>query len=74
MTTPILEDILQLSVSERLQLVEEIWDTITDTPEQLPLPKSQQDEIERRIEAHDQRSEVGLPWREALDSIRASNE
>ncbi len=33
MSTPILEDILQLSVSERIRLVEEIWDTIVDTPE-----------------------------------------
>jgi putative addiction module component (TIGR02574 family) len=74
MSTPILEDILQLSVSERLQLVEEIWDTIVDNPEQLPLPKAQQEEIERRIEAHDQRSRADLPWGEALDNLRVSNE
>lgn len=72
MNTQILEDILQLSVSERLQLVEDIWDTIADAPEQIPLPKAQQDEIVRRIEAHDQRPEAGLPWREALDRIRAT--
>ncbi len=74
MTTQMREDILQLSVSERLQLVEEIWDTIVDTAEQLPLPQAQQDEIKRRVEANEQHPEAGLPWREALDSIKANSE
>jgi putative addiction module component (TIGR02574 family) len=73
MATPILEDILQLSISERLQLVEEIWDTIADATEELPLSQAQREEIDRRLESYEQRPEAGLPWREALDKIRASN-
>ncbi|HKP52821.1 MAG TPA: addiction module protein [Chloroflexia bacterium] len=73
MTTQMLEEILQLSVPERLRLVEEIWDTISDTPEELPLSEAQREEIERRLEAYEQRPEEGRPWREVLDRIRASN-
>src|SRR5205823_6409693 len=47
MATPILEDILQLSISERIQLVEEIWDTIVDAPEQLLLTEAQRAELDR---------------------------
>lgn len=32
-----LEDILQLSVTERIQLAEDIWDNIAANPESLPL-------------------------------------
>jgi putative addiction module component (TIGR02574 family) len=74
MTTPMLEDILQLSVSERLQLVEEIWDTIADIPEELPLLEGQREEIERRVDLYDQRPEAGRPWREVLDRIRSDDE
>jgi putative addiction module component (TIGR02574 family) len=73
MATPILEDILQLSISERLQLVEEIWDTIADASEELPLSQAQREEIDRRLEAYEQRTEAGVPWREALDKIRTAN-
>jgi putative addiction module component (TIGR02574 family) len=70
---PILEDILQLSVAERIRLVEEIWDTIADTPEEFPLSQAQQDEIERRLESYEERPEAGLPWREVLDKIKDSD-
>ncbi len=63
MTTQVLEEILQLSVPERLRLVEEIWDTISDAPEELPLSEAQREEIERRLEAYEQRPEDGRPWR-----------
>ncbi len=69
MVTPILEDILQLSISERIQLVEEIWDTIVDAPEQLPLTEAQRAELDRRLDAHHDNLEAGLPWQKVRDGI-----
>jgi putative addiction module component (TIGR02574 family) len=74
MSTPILEDILQLSVSERIRLVEEISDTIVDAPEQLPLTEAQRDEIDRRIEEYRRNPEAGAAWRQVLDRMKASDE
>ena len=44
-------DTLGLPVAERLQLVEEIWDTIAAAPEALPLTEEDKRLIEERLEA-----------------------
>jgi len=46
---PILDEILQLPVDERLKLVEDIWDSIAATPELVPVPDWQRDELDRRL-------------------------
>ena len=47
-----LSDVLELSVSERIQLVEDIWDSIAKGPEPAPLTEAQRQELDRRLEAH----------------------
>jgi putative addiction module component (TIGR02574 family) len=44
-----LEDIKKLSVNERLDLLEKIWDSLADFPEALPLTEAQRHELDRRI-------------------------
>ena len=39
----------RLSVADRLALVQEIWDSIAATPEEVPLTPAQKQEIDRRI-------------------------
>jgi putative addiction module component (TIGR02574 family) len=43
---------VKLSVPERIQLVEDIWDSIAEMPEELPLTKAQQMEQDRRFESY----------------------
>jgi putative addiction module component (TIGR02574 family) len=71
MVTPVLSDILQLSIPERIQLVEDIWDTIAATPEQLALSEAQKDELDRRIEMYRQDTEAGISWQELKDKIQS---
>lgn len=47
-----LKEILQLSVAERVQLAEDIWDSIVAFPESLPVTDAQRRELDRRREAH----------------------
>lgn len=49
MPTELLESALKLSVEERLQLVEEIWDSIASTQEAMPLTQAQAEELDRRM-------------------------
>ncbi len=44
----VLEEIEKLSVTERLQIVEELWDGIARSNAELPVPQWQKDELERR--------------------------
>jgi putative addiction module component (TIGR02574 family) len=45
-------EILKLTVEERLQLIETIWNSIATGPEGLPLTDAQRREIDRRLERY----------------------
>ena len=60
-------DISQLSPSERLQLVEELWDSLT--PADIPLTPAQAKDLDRREALHRADPKRGRPWREVLDEI-----
>jgi putative addiction module component (TIGR02574 family) len=62
-------DIERLSAEERIQLAEELWDSLLDQPEQIPLTPAQEAELDRRLQAYRQDREPGEPWREALAKI-----
>jgi putative addiction module component (TIGR02574 family) len=57
-----LADLLNLSVSERILLVEDIWDSIAELPEAVVLSEEQREELDRRLEAYHQNSKTGSPW------------
>lgn len=59
-----LSDVLELSVSERLKLVEAIWDSIADAPEALELSDAQRAELDRRLEEYEANPGAGSPWSE----------
>jgi putative addiction module component (TIGR02574 family) len=63
-------DFLSLSVSERIQLVEDIWDSIAEVPESLSLTDEQVAELDRRLDAHHQNPSSGSPWEVVLGRIR----
>ena len=44
-------DVLELPVTERLQLVEDIWDTIASNPESLAITDADRELIDERLEA-----------------------
>ncbi|MEW6501426.1 MAG: addiction module protein [Thermodesulfobacteriota bacterium] len=66
-------DILKLSVAERILLVEDIWDSIAELPEELTLSEAQQQELDRRLEAYHQDPEAGSPWAEVRERIKAGH-
>lgn len=63
-------DILDLSVEERIQIVEDIWDSIAAVPEAVPLSEEQKKELDRRLEAYHRNPEAGSPWVEVRERIR----
>ena len=64
------EDILNLSVSERIQLVEDIWDSIADVPDAVVLTDDQKRELDNRLDAHRLRPDEGSPWEEVRERIQ----
>jgi putative addiction module component (TIGR02574 family) len=59
-----ISDLLELPVPERIQLVEDLWDSIAEVPEALPLTEEQGRELDRRLEAHRESPDAAVPWSE----------
>src|SRR5260221_14566136 len=57
-------DVIALPVAERLRLVEVIWDSIAEVPEQLELSPAQAQELDRRLAAFEKDPTQGSPWQE----------
>jgi putative addiction module component (TIGR02574 family) len=55
-------EILELSVPERILLVEDIWDTIAVMPQAIPLTQAQREELDRRLQDYHAHPEEGTPW------------
>jgi putative addiction module component (TIGR02574 family) len=62
--------LLELGVSEKLELVEALWDSIALSPEELPVPSWQQDELAKRKAAHLRNPDAAISWEEAKERIR----
>jgi putative addiction module component (TIGR02574 family) len=59
-----MSDVLELSVPERVQLVQAIWDSIEAVPEAIPVSQAERQELDRRLDAYHQDPEAGTPWEE----------
>jgi putative addiction module component (TIGR02574 family) len=56
--------VLELPVPERLQLVEDIWNSIADAPEALEVTEDEKRLIDERLEAFHRNPQAGSPWEE----------
>ena len=63
-----LSDILQLTVAERIQLAEDIWDSVAAFPESVPLTDAQKEELDCRLRAHARNPDEGISWDELKHS------
>ena len=63
-------NVLNLSISERIQLVEDIWDTIAEVPEEVGLTEEQKAELDRRVDAYHRNPDEGSPWEMVREWIR----
>ena len=59
-----ISDLLELPVAERIRLVEDLWDSIAEVPEALPVTEEQGRELDRRLEAHRESPAAAVPWAE----------
>ena len=71
MSTLAKADVMSLSVPERIQLVEDIWDSIAELPEQVLLTDAQKAELDRRLDAYHENPDEGSPWGMVRERIRS---
>ena len=64
--------VFDLSPSEKLQLVEDLWDDLAATPEAIPVHDWQKEELDRRKANLLKNPASGLAWEEVKRRIRSS--
>ena len=63
--------IFELTLSEKLQILEDLWDSIALAPEQIPVLDWQKEELERRKVSYLQNPDSGSSWEVAKERIRS---
>ncbi len=69
MTASLKENILSLSISERIQLVEDIWNTIRAIPESIELTDDQRNTLDERLAAYHKNPNIGFSWKDIKEKI-----
>ena len=60
-------DIDTLTPEERLDLIERLWDSLSD--DDVPLTDAQREELDRRLDALDREGPVGIPWEQVYEEL-----
>jgi putative addiction module component (TIGR02574 family) len=60
-------------VAERILLVEEIWDSIAEQVEELPLTEAQKADLQRRVAASEANPKAGSSWEEVKARLRGKS-
>jgi len=67
-----LQRLRALPVTERLQLVEDLWDSIAEEPGELRLTAAHLAELDRRLDALEEKPDKGTDWETLKERILAS--
>jgi putative addiction module component (TIGR02574 family) len=67
---PILDEILRLPPDQRLQLVEDIWESLAASPENVPVPEWHRQLLDDRLA--DPREEPSQNWEDVKANARRS--
>jgi putative addiction module component (TIGR02574 family) len=62
-------DIAEMPIEKRVWLVEDIWDSIAELPESVPLPEWHKEGLEKRLDACHANPEEGSPWPEVRERL-----
>jgi putative addiction module component (TIGR02574 family) len=62
--------IQNLSIAERIKLVEDIWDSIAEEQESIQLSEEQKQLLKERLNNYEISGEPGRPAFEAIEEIR----
>jgi putative addiction module component (TIGR02574 family) len=59
----------ELTASEKLILLEDLWDDLAGRPSEVPVPEWQRRDLERRYEEFLQNPAEGSPWPEVRERL-----
>ena len=63
-------EFVDLSVPEKILRVQDLWDQIADSPDEVELTESQRQELERRLRAHEENPGEYSSWDELRQRLQ----
>jgi putative addiction module component (TIGR02574 family) len=66
--------LFKLGRAERLQLVEDLWDSIAEEEAPLPISETKREELHRRKERYLEHPSTGRTWEQVKQRARARND
>jgi len=66
----IILEALTLPAADRLDVIEQLWESLAATPEALELSNGQRGELDRRIEEMESNPDAGIPWENVKAELR----
>jgi len=64
-------DIERLTRDERLELLDQLWESLDRDPDALPLSDDQKRDLDARLDELERDGGAGVTWEEALEQIRS---
>lgn len=65
-----IKDLKRLSIAERIELVEDLWDTIAESPEMVETSEEQKQLLDKRLESFSKSPKSGSSWEEVKKRVR----
>lgn len=62
-------EIAEMPIQQRIQLVEDIWDSIAGMPQAVEMPEWHKQELENRLAAYHANPKEGSPWQEVKKRV-----
>ena len=60
---------MPLTIEQRLELIGELWDSLPDSVDELPVPEWHKAELDRRLAAADADPDAGIPWEDFKERL-----
>ncbi|BFM40214.1 addiction module protein [Synechocystis sp. LKSZ1] len=65
-------EISQLSITERIQLAEDLWDSVLERQDKVSLTDTQKQELDRRLDDYQQDAIAGSSWEDVKQRLGVS--
>lgn len=69
MTTNLPEEIFNLSIAERIQLAEDLWDSVAQQQELVAVTEAQKSELDRRLAKLETNLTEAHPWEDVKQRL-----
>ena len=66
-----IDHILELPTADRVAIVQEIWESMVEHPEDVEISAAQREELDRRWLDMQQNPDDEQPWDEVMESLRS---